>query len=336
MLAICFRYLMLNFIYRKSTTYKKWVVLLSFLLLSQASFADETITSSVIIKSNPSAAKICTRESRKLKCFAKTPHKTAITFYSKNSSKRFHIVKPGFERQSVLIKPTDYKKTVKLKKRIILFDYRQHSSDILKNIQKTVNKKLENWVTSSKSIFIDLNFDIVGVIKVVKHNKKVYLNINLLVDEEFTQARLKKILRIKNKSKKITKLQNVLFDGGITKILSSLKARLHGIAGINFYSLSVSYFKQSLRLVDDDTKFWKSYTYDPGFGNYIYITYAQHTTGYSKYRAHKDMYTLIMNIPEQLVKKTKMSKAMINKIKQNSKLLSNENRKKIFEVVKSK
>jgi len=284
---------------------------------------------SIQVESVPSGADICEKQRGRLICFAKTPSAINSVFYGSNSSKVYYIKKIGYEISPVLFHPGSQVEVLQLTKKNIFYDKKKHQSSDLERLQGRVNEILGNRIYGNEKKPLLENFQFVDKIKVIKLDGTNQLNINLMVGDQLNKEKLGRIIRIRNKNERVNNFLNVVLNNGAGSFLVQIKNVMDNISEISGIMLTVNYHKKTSELAEDDATFVKRYEYQPGDG-WVYYSWAEHNTGYSKFEIHKDIYTTMIGIQLNQIPKNIDEISGLEKMKSLVTIKSNDNRRKIF------
>ena len=302
------------------------------LLFSPALAQASGIAKKVTLTTDPPGATVCERKGRDLVCPETTPASFTVNFRSEKSTKRYYLRKLGYEPASVIVRVSNPRGSLKLKKKEILLLPAKHTLGKMKSLQENINKALGTLIFGGKLGLPGYVF--IGKVQPVNIAGKIYVKVQILLDDSFRRGPYRKLSRIRKDVEKYPKLVNAVLKADTGKLLVALRGALRGKVDVHGIMLVVKYSRMQLVAVDDDTTFthvYKQYTGQTVSGGYVYdnylVTYRTLTTGYTDLEQKSKIQTAIFYAPFAAIPSKYDSATSPVRLVKGSEIYLNDNRK---------
>lgn len=296
--------------------------------LSQAAGVERTVS----LDTDPPGATVCEKKGRNLSCSGTTPTRFTVKFRSEKSSKRYYLRKLGYEPASVLVRASEPRSSLKLKKKEILLSPAKHDSEEMKELQRKINKSLNSLIFGGGLGLPGYVF--IGKVQPVNIGGKRHAKVEILMDDTFRRGPYRKLSRTRNVQEKQQKLIDALLEADAGGLLVALGRSLSGKVDVHGIMLVVKYSRMQLVPVDDDSTFthvYRQYTGQTVSGGYVYdnyrVTYRTLTTGYTNLEEQSQIQTVIFYTPLATVPSRYDSGTTPAALVKASKIYLNDNRK---------
>jgi hypothetical protein len=216
-------------------------------MFAQAALCETKIT----IESEPAGARLCQRERGGITCFARTPCEVPAASHTK----KYYLQKVGYKRASVSVKESDKNIRVPLEK-IDVFEHDSPDNDPKhRQLQTQVVRLLSDRLYGNAGGINDTGFVLYSQAGVQKLPDGYFVEIGIMLDDEFRQTRLRSIRRIQNHDDRVEALVRNMLDYTVDRFMTELRDTLITIQGLKGISLIVFYAKSDAALVEDSEKF---------------------------------------------------------------------------------
>lgn len=288
--------------------FRHWIVLLVGLGLLRAACAQEGITRSIRVITDPSAD-ICEVVESQLSCLARSPAEIQLKFRSTASAKRLHLVRIGYETQRILVSPTDSEARATLKPRPLLVESPPEGSPGGSEVRKFVNDRMRALFFGAQPPDGLSGFEFLGAVQLARIAPgKFEVIVPVMIEDRFRTKHLAAIDRNFPSDERPSRVGRALWNAYVGPLASALRDAFAAEYRIDTVTVAANYSRTRYTLVDDDstfqfsTKAWVG-SRKTGYGDVVQrvdeyrISTFRLPTGFQELAATKKMYVAVFVVP---------------------------------------